>query len=215
MVHFGEVLYHKVTFQNNDQDRMFVDLERSFSISALTDPVVPFTGRQRFRIFSDKTFTRTQPYASSIFSSAAQQLFSPSAVWGRGTDGFTNHVVASFTQRLVTCGIQSGAAAALGEDLRYKPSLSGNVWKRAQHALLSTLVLETPRGKDVAFANIVAAIGSAAVISTYHPGREDLTHPGMWSLTGTNLLGFAEGNLWNEFKPDIKYLVRRKILHRH
>jgi hypothetical protein len=28
-------------------------------------------------------------------------------------------------------------------------------------------------------------------------------------------LGFAQGNLWNEFKPDIKHLVRRKILHRH
>jgi len=29
-----------------------------------------------------------------------------------------------------------------------------------------------------------------------------------------NLLGFAQGNLWTEFKPDIKHLVRRKLLHR-
>jgi hypothetical protein len=28
-------------------------------------------------------------------------------------------------------------------------------------------------------------------------------------------LGFAQGNLWNEFKPDIKHLVRSKLLHRH
>ena len=24
---------------------------------------------------------------------------------------------------------------------------------------------------------------------------------------GSEILGFAEGNLWNEFKPDIKHLV--------
>ena len=132
----------------------------------------------------------------------------------KGADQFTNHLVASFTQRLVTYGIQSGVAAALHEDLRYKQSHSHNVWKRSQHALVSTLVLETPRGNDVAFANIVAAVGSGVVINTCHPGRENFTQPGAWRLATWNLLGFAEGNLWNEFKPDIKHLFRSKILHR-
>jgi hypothetical protein len=122
--------------------------------------------------------------------------------------------MASFAQRLVTSGIQSGAAAALHEDLRYRPSLSSNVWKRAEHALFSTFVLETPRGEDIAFANIVAAIGSGVVINTYHPGRENFTHPGAWKLAAWNLSGFAESNLWNEFKPDIKYLIRSKLFHR-
>jgi hypothetical protein len=31
IVHLGEVVYHKITFQNNDQDRMFENLERSLS----------------------------------------------------------------------------------------------------------------------------------------------------------------------------------------
>jgi hypothetical protein len=142
------------------------------------------------------------------------QLFSPSDVWGRGADRFTNHLVASFTQRLVTYGVQSTAAAALHEDLRYKPSRSGNAWKRTEHALFSTVVLETPRGNDIAYANIIAAVGSGVFINTCHPGRENFTHPGAWKLSGLNLLGFAQGNLWNEFKPDIKHLVRSKLLHR-
>src|SRR5579862_307574 len=31
MAHLGEFLYHKITFQNNDQNRMFENLERSYS----------------------------------------------------------------------------------------------------------------------------------------------------------------------------------------
>src|SRR4029077_5021008 len=57
LVHLGEVMYHKITFQNNDQDRMFNDLERSFSSSSQPppDPVIPLTGRERLEFFSDKT----------------------------------------------------------------------------------------------------------------------------------------------------------------
>jgi hypothetical protein len=217
MVHFGEFIYHKITLRTNNQDRMFENLQRSFSSSLQTPPdsETPQTGRERFAFFTAKTLTRAQPWAASVVSSAFTSMFSPSDVWGRGTDRFTNHFVASFSQRLVTYGLQSGAAAALHEDLRYKPSLSGNVWKRSAHALFSTVVLETPRGNDIAYANIIAAVGSGVVINTYHPGQENFTHPGAWKLAGFNLLGFAQGNLWNEFKPDIKHLVRSKLLHRN
>jgi hypothetical protein len=221
MAHLGEFLYHKVTLQNNDEDRMFENLERSFSrpLGIAQDPAVSFTARDRLMLFSDKTVTEVQPYASSLVSSAALMLISPVRIWGRGADDYTNHLVSSFTRRVVTYGIQSGAAAVLHEDLRYRPSLSSNVWKRSGHALLSTIVLETPRGNDIAFANIVAAVGSAEIINATRPGQENptqenLSHMGVWDLAGANFLGFAEGNLWNEFKPDIKYFLRSKLLHR-
>lgn len=213
LAHLGEFLYHKITFKNNDQERMFENLERSFSSPLGIAPAqaLPFTVRNRLRLFTDKTVTRVQPYAASLVSSATLLLISSSHIWGQGTDGYTNHLVASFTQRLVTYGIQSGAAAALHEDLRYRPSLSRNVWKRSEHALLSTLVIETPRGDDVAFANIVAAFGSAAIMNASLPGRESSNHPDLFRLAGEDLLGFAEGNLWSEFKPDLKQLIQRGL----
>ena len=217
MVHFGEFIYHKITLQTNDQDRMFENLQRSFDNSLQTPPdqddsayrtrAVHFLHRQ------DGDQGAALRCLRGFFSLRADVY--PSDVWGRGTDGFTNHLVGSFTQRLVTYGLQSGAAAALHEDLRYKPSLSSNILKRSGHALFSTLVIETPRGNDIAYANIVAAVGSGVVINTYRPGQENFTHPGAWKLAGFNLLGFAQGNLWNEFKPDLKHLVRSKILHRN
>lgn len=215
MVHLGEFIYHKLTLRTNDQDEMFENLQRSFSSSlqAPPDPGPPLTGRDRFTLFASKTLTRAQPYAASVASSAFQLLI-PSEVWGRGVDGFTNHLAASFTERMVTYGLQSAAAAALHEDVRYRPSTSSNVWKRTGHALISTVVLETPRGNDIAFANIIAAAGSGIAINRYHPGREISARPGAWNVAALNLLGFAQGNLWTEFKPDIKHLVRRKLLHR-
>jgi len=166
MAHLGEFLYHKVTFQNNDQERMFENLEYSLSNPLVASPdATPLTGSDRLTFFTDKTLTQVQPYAASMVSSAFLELFSPSRVWSQGTDLFTNHLVASFTQRLATYGIQSGAAALLHEDLRYRPSTSRNIWKRTGHALFSTLVLETPRGNDIALANVVAAVGSAAGIT--------------------------------------------------
>jgi hypothetical protein len=211
MAHMGEFLYHKITFQNNDQQRMFENLERSFSnpLGITAEPAVPFTVRDRLTLFSDKTVTRVQPYVASLVSSAALLLISSSHIWGQGTDGYTNHLVASFSQRLVTYGMQSAAAAALHEDLRYRPALSSNVWKRSEHALFSTLVIETPRGNDIALANVVAAFSSAAIMNATLPGRESSRHPDIWCLAGENLLGFAEANLWNEFKPDLKHLLRR------
>jgi hypothetical protein len=210
LAHLGEFLYHKITLQNNDQDRMFANLERSFAnpLGVVPAPTNPFTVRDRLTLFSDKTVTRVQPYAASLISSAALLLLSSNHIWGTGTDKYTNHLVASFSQRLVTYGIQSAAAAALHEDLRYRPSLSRNIWKRSEHALLSTLVLETPRGNDVALANFVAAFSSAAVMNASLPGRETSNHPDIWCLAGENLLGFAEGNLWHEFKPDVEHLLR-------
>jgi hypothetical protein len=216
IAHLGEFLYHKITFRNNDQERMFDNLERSFSspLGISASQADPLTARDRLTFFSDKTVTRAQPYVATLVSSATLLLIGSRRIWGQGTDGYTNHLVASFSQRLVTYGLQSGAAAALHEDLRYRPSLSRNVWKRSEHALVSTLVIQTPRGTDIAFANVAAAFGSAAIINASLPGREDSSnHPDLWRLAGQNLLGFAEGNLWNEFKPDIKHLVRRK-LHR-
>jgi hypothetical protein len=222
MVHLGEFLYHKITFQNNDQDRMFENLERSLASplgTSSSDAALTLTARARLTLFSDKTLTQAQPYAASLVSSAALMLISPTDLWGRGADNYTNHLVASFSQRLVTYGIQSGAAAALHEDLRYRASLSRSPWKRSAHALMSTLILETPRGNDIAFANIVAAVGSAVVINAVRPGQEDpaganFNHPGVLDLAGRNLLGFAEGNLWNEFKPDIEHFLRSRLLHR-
>jgi hypothetical protein len=222
MAHLGEFLYHKITLQSNDQDRMFENLQRSLANplgTSSSDPALTLTARLRLTLFTNKTMTQVQPYAASVVSSAALMLISPTDLWGQGADNYTNHLVASFSQRLVTYGIQSAAAAALHEDLRYRPSLSRNPWKRSAHALVSTLILETPRGNDIAFANIVAAVGSGVVINAYRPGQEDpaganFNHPGVLDLTGRNLLGFAEGNLWNEFKPDIEYFLRSRLLHR-
>jgi hypothetical protein len=214
--HFGEFAFHKVTFQGNNQNRMNDNLAWSLfqPIRLTPEQLPPLTKRDRFRLFTAKTLTKTQPYVSSAMAAGFSQFFSPNNIWGRGGDKFANRFEASFVQRLVTYGMQDGFAAAFHEDLRYRPSLENGVFQRLRYAVARTFILQTPRGNEVAFANLAAAFSSGLIINVCHPGRENFLHPGAWTLAGGNLLGFMESNLWAEFKPDIRHLVRSKILHR-
>lgn len=214
--HLGEFTFQKVTFQGNDQSRMNDNLAWSLyePIRIAPEQLTPLTNRDRFSLFSAKTLTKTQPYVSSAMAAAFSQFFSPNNIWGRGSEKFGNRFEASFVQRFVTYGMQSSFAAALHEDLRYRPSTETGVLKRMRYAVARTFVLQTSRGNDVAFANLAAALSSGLIINVAHPGRENFSHPGAWKLSGVNFLGFVESNLWSEFKPDIKFLVRSKILHR-
>jgi len=179
-------------------------------LSQQLDPA-PLTLTDRLSLFDDKTLTQVQPYAATIASASFLQLISSDRLWGQGTDKFTNHLIASFSRRLVTYGIQNAAAAALHEDLRYRPSLSHNVFRRSGHALIRTFVAETPHGQDIAYANIVAAVGSGVIIHEFHPGREN-GRSGTLNLVALNFVGFAENNLWSEFKPDVKHFLRSRLL---
>lgn len=214
--HLGEFTYHKVTFQGNDQTRMNANLVSSLfePIRLIPNPLLPLTNHDRFRLFTTKTLTKTQPYVSSALAAGFAQFFSPNNIWGRGGDKFSNRFEASFTERVATYGMQAGFAAAFHEDLRYRPSGENGMWKRTRYALARTFILQTSRGNEIAFANLAAAFGSGVAMSNLHPGREGPSYPRAWTLAGGNLLGFMESNLWAEFKPDIKHLVRSKVLHR-
>jgi hypothetical protein len=216
IAHFGEFTFHKVTFQGNNQNRMNDNLAWSLfgPVRPTAEQLPQLTKRDRFRLFAAKTLTKTQPYVDSALAAGFGLFFSPNNIWGRGSDKFTNRFEASFIQRLVTYGTQSGFAAVFHEDLRYRPSVESGVWKRARNAVARTFVLETPRGSEVAFANLAAAFSSGLIINVAHPGCENFLHPGAWKLAGGNLLGFMESNLWAEFKPDVKHFVRSKVLHR-
>ncbi len=214
--HLGEFTYHKITFRGNDQSRMNENLSRSLlkPIRLTASPLPSLTKRDRLTLFTTRTLTNTQPYVSSAMAGAFAQVFSRSYIWGRGDDKFAHRFEASFVQRLVTYGMQGGFAAAFHEDLRYRPSGQEGIGRRVRYALGRTFMLETPRGNEIAFANFAAAFSSGLIINASNPWRGNSWRPGVWGLAAGNLLGFSEHNLWNEFKPDLKHIVRGKILHR-
>src|SRR5271167_3461168 len=76
------------------------------ALDPLPDPVAPLTLSDRLALFDDKTLTQVQPYAATVVSASFLQLISSNRLWGQGADKFTNHLVASFSRRLVTYGIQ-------------------------------------------------------------------------------------------------------------
>jgi len=83
------------------------------ALDPLRDLASPLTLSDRLALFDDKTLTQVQPYLATVASASFLQLISSNHLWGQGADKFTNHLVASFSRRLATYGIQSAAAAAL------------------------------------------------------------------------------------------------------
>ena len=109
------------------------------------------------------------------------------------------------------------AAALLHENPRYFPDQKKNPWHRVLYALAFTIVDRSTTGRPrVAFSNIAGSFAGGFVGRAYLPsGYSDNIHALQRSggilggYVGTQLVGFATGNVVAEFKPELKTLARK------
>lgn len=101
------------------------------------------------------------------------------------------------------------SGALLREDPRYYPSASTSLVRRAEYAVLFTLVDRSNDGeRRPAFSNLVGAAAGAYVGDAYlPPGFRNQAHATQRALL--NLAGFAGENGLAEFKPEIREGLRR------
>ena len=129
--------------------------------------------------------------------------------WRDGGGAFARNYADSFAHRAATDVGRFLPAAALHEDVRYKPSTSHNPFGRAAHALAFTLVDSTDSGhRTLALSNVVGAAAGGFVGNAYLPdGFNNATHGGQRSLV--LFAGFAQQNLMQEFQPEIFPVVTK------
>ena len=103
------------------------------------------------------------------------------------------------------------SGALFREDPRYYPSESTSLLRRAEDAILFTLVDRSNDGeRRPAFSNLVGAAAGAYVGNAYlPPGFRNQTHATQRALL--NMAGFAGENGLAEFKPEIREGLR--LLH--
>ena len=102
------------------------------------------------------------------------------------------------------------------EDPRYFPARGKGVVHRTLYALAFTVVDRSEDGRPrFALSNFAGAAAAAFVGNAYlPPGFEDSVH--IWQRAGgtlggympTLLVGYADGNLISEFKPELRRLAR-------
>jgi hypothetical protein len=148
--------------------------------------------------------------ALRVFSSAAISHFNHEPLsWGEGSRGYFERACSHYARFAVQGAVHSGLAAALGHDTRYFRSPEENAWRRTRRALRRTFVTRDREGRSVFdISQITALYTSPMIASTWHPRHYGALTQG---FRGGNfgIGALAVGNLFREFGPDLKHLVRK------
>jgi hypothetical protein len=148
--------------------------------------------------------------ALRVFSSAAiSQIDREPVSYGMGSRGFFARAGSHYARFAVQGSIHSSLAAALGHDTRYVREPERGGWHRAGHALRRTLITRERDGRSVFDVSEITSLYAAPMIaSAWHPRRCAPITQGF--RAGNFGVGAqAVGNLFREFGPDLKHLLRK------
>jgi hypothetical protein len=166
----------------------------------------------RVRLFLDETIFSPTLTPRLAFSAALDHRDAAPGAWGTGVSGYGKRMAARAGLVLSQAGVQHATAAALDLDPRGDKSRCGctHPLRRAGHALARTFVTYDRRGRAVPNVPLVAgAAGGAMIARAWYPRRDG---PGgdAARLAAMTIVGDAGANLFREFAPDLKRIVRRK-----
>ncbi len=202
--HLDEFFFHKLTFRDNNQDRMHANLERSFVRQ--TRPAEAFiTRRERVTLYIHETLG-LQPIAAA-FSNTVFRHYAHELVWRteHHYEPMVNRFEGSLIRRTIKNSIELGVASWLQEDTRYKPSGERGFTSRIRAAAISTFVVATPAASEFAYARFAAIIGTTATIDAWHPWRAHSSHPNYARQATFGLvIDPLVRSMWAEFWPDIR-----------
>jgi len=208
-LHLDEFLFHKLTFQDNNQDRMNANLKRSLVRDGTNPDEVLISKRERTLLFVHETLG-LKPIASA-FGNAMFWRYTHEFIWKTDShyEPMLNRVEGSLFRNTLKNSIEFGVANWRQEDTRYRPSgLEGTV-ARARHALLRAYVVPTPAGSEFAYARFAGIIGTVAVADAWHPWREHPHTPNYFRQAASGIvLDPVVKSMWAEFGPDIKRRFR-------
>jgi hypothetical protein len=174
-----------------------------------TPSYAAMTSSQRWNDFVSSNLASPAVALRVLGSAAISQINREPVSYGMGSRGFFERAGSHYMRFAVQGSIHSGLAAALGHDTRYFREPEQNGWRRAGHALRRTFVTRDREGRSVFdISEMTALYTSPMIASTWHPRRYGPLTQGF--RAGNFGVGAqAVGNLFREFGPDLKHLVRR------
>jgi hypothetical protein len=131
--------------------------------------------------------------------------------WGVGARGYFHRVQDRFLAASINGGVHSSLAAALHEDTRYwRYNGKGHGFQRAGHAIERTFLTYNDAGHRVFDISGMAGIYAGTIASTYwNPRPFDRFERGV-RAGDFGIVSQAGANLFKEFGPDLKHLIKRK-----
>ncbi len=148
---------------------------------------------------------RERVWAGAILRAAAasgiDQWSETPKEWRQGSEAFGERFGNSLATHVIRETLQSGAAAALGEDNRYFPSVDTGFWKRTEHAVSSVFVARSEAGREhFAYSRFGAAMGSSFLSRAWQPPSETSSGDAAVNFGVTMALDMG-WNVFKEFRP--------------
>ncbi|HEX4606541.1 MAG TPA: hypothetical protein VH724_21255 [Candidatus Angelobacter sp.] len=132
--------------------------------------------------------------------------------WRQGLPGFGRNYGDFMASWASVQGGKFVVASAVREDPRYFPSSSRNFFARSIHAIWFVVIDHGDNGRPrLALANISGALAGGFVGNAYLPDPYANTSHGL-SRSALALSGFATSNLADEFRPEIRRVLKKMHL---
>ena len=146
----------------------------------------------------------------AAIAAGEQQMRNAPPEWGQGPVAYGQRYASSMASNALQNGLAFGLDAALHEDPRFYRLGKYGMWRRTRSALMQTLICRDDRGDNtIAVWRVGSAFGSSAISTAWRPNSEDQFSDFM--IRGAVTLAIDTGsNVFREFWPDIKKLLRRK-----
>jgi hypothetical protein len=130
--------------------------------------------------------------------------------FGQGTAGYAKRLAGSLVDQAVGNFMTEGLMpAALRQDPRYFPKLTGGRWARVGYAMSRVLVCRNDKGRRAFnFSEVVGNSAAAAISNLYYPDTRTAKDNGM--KVGIQIATDAASNVLKEFWPDIKRKLQER-----
>ncbi len=174
-------------------------------------PLIPLTGKYRFKLFVAQSFTTPGIYIKATAFSASDQIHESPAAWGGGIEGYGRRFASRYGQSFIQNVLSATGNAILRYEPRYDRCRCTGFWPRTGHAFMRNFVTYNRTEKEIRphIALYAGALGSGAVSSLWFPGKPSPWVEGYQAMITQAGWGLA-ANWIGEFAPDIVRIIKRK-----
>ena len=169
----------------------------------------PLTTRGKLVFHARQVVNPGAPVRSAA-AAGIQQWRDQPPEWRQGAAGYGRRYAWAYGFNAVRNMVEFGLDSTFKQDPRYLPSKRGRFKLRLWDALEQVVVANSDSGtRQFAVSRVGSAYGTAMISNAWRPDQSNNVHNGL--LRGSITLGFdAASNVFREFWPDIRRLLRRK-----
>jgi hypothetical protein len=173
-----------------------------------TDAYVPITGPQRVQWIAEGT-VGPRSLAVGLLAAGWQSGFNLVPDWNQTWGGFGKRYGERLADVAISNSIEAGLGAIWGEEPRYISSGRQGIWPRARYALKTVFLAQRSDGRLApTWGRYAGNTLNNVIENTWLPRRgTSWEQTALRSVNG--FLGRAAANLWGEFWPDVRKLVKR------